>query len=480
MIERFHRWLTGRESLRSRITFVATFSFGIAFAMASVAMVRTVRSSLESSARQTAQDALRDIVDQLQRNGRADKVAPTTADPVAFQIFTSDGDVLAGSTAPDSKLFRVTKRGVVTPEGDMLVEQQAVVVDATGQRYTVAAARPLADIRRSVDELARVLKLVIPLLVIFLGGLVWFLVGRALRPVEHLRAQLAGISGATLDRRVSVPDADAEVAQLAETMNAMLDRIEESSARQREFVSDASHELRSPTSTIRTELEVALHAPGATDWPDVAGRVLGETERLNDLVDDLLALARFDEGAARIEQDPVDLDDLVLDELDRTHRVPLRTDAVSAGRVVGDARRLAQVVRNLVDNAQRHAHSVVAAGVMPAGDRVLLTIDDDGPGIAAEDRERVFERFSRLDPGRSRLQGGTGLGLALVRRIVDAHGGSIVVGDSPLGGARFTVSLPAVADGPGTPADGPGTPPEAEPPTPPEAEPPQPSVSGAR
>jgi signal transduction histidine kinase len=278
---------------------------------------------------------------------------------------------------------------------------------------------------------------------------VWVLVGRALRPVEAIRVQVDAITGATMDRRVPVPNTDDEVARLARTMNGMLERLEQASARQRAFVSDASHELRSPVSTIRTELEVASTHSAQADWPDVAQRTLGETERLSRLVDDLLALARLDEAQGPGRRAPVDLDDLVLEESTRTHRVPVRTAGVTAGRVSGDERQLTQVVRNLVDNAQRHATSQVALSLRHEGDELVLIVDDDGPGIAPADRERVFDRFTRIDEARGRAAGGAGLGLAVVKRVVDHHGGTVTVADSDpasggLGGARFVVRLPAI------------------------------------
>jgi signal transduction histidine kinase len=246
-----------------------------------------------------------------------------------------------------------------------------------------------------------------------------------------------------------VPNTDDEVARLARTMNGMLDRLEAASARQRAFVSDASHELRSPVSTIRAELEVASSDPEQADWPEVAQRTLGETDRLSRLVDDLLALARLDEANGPARRAPVDLDDLVLEEAMRTHRVPLGTSGVSAGRVLGDERQLTQVVRNLVDNAQRHASTRVAVSLRREADELVLVVDDDGPGIPEADRERIFERFTRLDEARGRAAGGAGLGLAVVRRVVEQHGGTVSVehgspANGGLGGARFVVRLPAV------------------------------------
>ncbi|HEY7105866.1 MAG TPA: HAMP domain-containing sensor histidine kinase, partial [Acidimicrobiia bacterium] len=218
---------------------------------------------------------------------------------------------------------------------------------------------------------------------------------------------------------------------------------------QRQFVSDASHELRSPLTSMRANLEVALRNPDRVDWPGVAKRVLAEDERMEETVSDLLELARLDEaehGTPLDELPEVDLDELVHDETVRDHRVLINTVRVSAGRVHGRREQLARMVRNLVDNADRHASTQVAIELHNDGETgiVELVVDDDGPGIRAEDRERVFDRFTRLDDGRARDAGGLGIGLSMVKAIVEQHDGAIRIDDAPLGGARVSVTLPAV------------------------------------
>ena len=250
------------------------------------------------------------------------------------------------------------------------------------------------------------------------------------------------------------PGTNDEVGKLAMTMNAMLDRLERSSDRQRQFVSDASHELRSPVTVIHAQLEVALRRGDDVDWPAVAERVprRGRAARADD---HRAARAR----ARRREQRPddfdeVDLDEIVLEEACARHGVGVDVSRVSAGRVLGKAQQLARVVHNLLDNARRHAEpgvAVVARGARP-GRRAA--VDDDGPGIAPEDRERVFERFTRLDEGRARDAGGMGLGLALVKATVERHGGTVSIEEAPLGGARFVVRLPAAHDAPESDAPG--------------------------
>jgi signal transduction histidine kinase len=281
-----------------------------------------------------------------------------------------------------------------------------------------------------------------------MGLATWYFTGRALRPVEAIRLEAEEITGTTMHRRVPEPDTDDEVGRLARTMNAMLTRLETSSQKQRQFVSDASHELRTPLASIRANLEVALRNEQSADWPEVARRVLAEDERMEDTVAELLELARLDEseGPLPIETYPeVDLDEVVSDLVITPRRVPVDTTKVSAGRVHGREDQLSRAIRNLVDNAARHASTKVAVSLTTDDDNgwVVLLVDDDGTGIAPEDRTRVFERFTRLDEGRARDAGGLGLGLALVKGIVESHRGMVSIDDSPLGGARFVVMLPA-------------------------------------
>jgi signal transduction histidine kinase len=286
------------------------------------------------------------------------------------------------------------------------------------------------------------------------------IVGRALRPVEAIRAEVEAISESTMHRRVPEPGSGDEVDRLARTMNAMLDRLETSSVRQRRFVSDASHELRSPIAAMRTQLEVALQPAGAgfADWPQVATSVLAEEARLEDLVTDLLLLASIDEQSLRADEATpvVALRAVAGAQADRSRRVPVE---LSEGEPVAVAVRrdlMERVIANVVDNAARHARSGVRVIVSQRDHRARLVVDDDGPGIPQEDRTRVFERFARLDDARARDGGGAGLGLALVKAIVERHGGRVSIDDSPLGGARVIVELPASDE---APTEGPPVPP---------------------
>ena len=339
----------------------------------------------------------------------------------------------------------------------------------------LVATAPSSAIGSSVDTLRTTLWWAIPILIALVGVIAWGVTGRALRPVETIRAEVTAITHASLDRRVSEPRARDEVGRLARTMNEMLDRLQDASDRQRQFVSDASHELRSPVAAMRATGEVALAHPTTADWPIVVRRMLSEDDRMEQIVGDLLELARGEQ--TDLPDTTVDLDDIALDEVARARRsgIAIQSGTVSAGRVRGSREQLTRVVRNLLDNATRHADTTVRIslgttdGSAPAdedgpvpddargataaseeseartGATVVLVVEDDGPGIPVDDRERVFERFTRLDEGRARDQGGLGLGLAMVRTIAERHGGHAVITDATdpvLTGARVVVTLP--------------------------------------
>jgi signal transduction histidine kinase len=440
------------RSVRARTTWVAAGAFGVAFVIAAFTLVRVVDVRVHDQARRTTHAALQIAVQQIEARRSPEQIEQALQEPVFVQIYDRNGTRL--DKFPMRSIAKFDKQGHIVsytyPTGGeyfVLPQVVPIVNTDTGESRLgwLVVASSLESANRGVATLRTILWFTTPGLIALVALIVWLLVGRALRPVDEIRNEVESISSRTIDRRVPVPDTGDEVARLATTMNAMLDRLEAAQRRQREFVSDASHELRSPVSSMRTELEVALAHPEAADWPGMAQRVLGEHDRLERLVGDLLQLARLDEGRAlRLEE--IDIDDIVLAEAAHARRLPVRTAAVSAGRVLGEHRALEQVVRNLLDNAVRHGEAEVAVGVHADSNEIVITIDDDGPGVASEDRDRIFERFARVDAGRARDDGGTGLGLALVRRVVEAHGGTVGYATSPLGGARFEVRLPAASE----------------------------------
>jgi signal transduction histidine kinase len=427
-------------SVRLRITLAAAGLVAVGLTAASFALVRSVHNNLEGEIRRTNQAQLALVAQQLAQ-GRDPSQLNLPLDPGA------GGPPLIELRGPDGRREDLnyprripTAQPAPLPAGQAIRAQQTIATQR-GQ-ITLIAQRSLGEVNRTVDSVTASLFLGVPALVAAIAALAWYLAGRALRPVESIRAEAAAITATTMHRRVPEPETSDEVGRLARTMNAMLDRLEASSTRQRQFISDASHELRSPVAAIRAQLEVALRRGGQADWPQVARRILDEDARLEVAVGELLELARVEEGAD-VEAVDVDLDDLVLEEATRVRPVAIDTSQVSAGRVAGDARQLARLVRNLLDNACAHARSRVAVDVTARAGEVRLVVDDDGAGVPPEERERVFERFTRLDEGRGRDGGGAGLGLAMVRAIAERHGGTVAVGDAPIGGARFVVRLPA-------------------------------------
>jgi signal transduction histidine kinase len=223
----------------------------------------------------------------------------------------------------------------------------------------------------------------------------------------------------------------------------MLDRLEASTDRQQRFVADASHELRSPVANIKAAVEVALHHPEKADWPAVARDVLAQDDRMADLVNELLLLARFDEGTAMPQRTPVDIAAIVTGQADRSgpNGPAIAVTAVQPATVLADRGHVERIIGNLVDNAARHATTRVELSVTRTGDWVEVRVRDDGPGVPEADRERIFERFVRLEEDRARASGGFGLGLAIVKELVGLYGGTINVGDARPG-AVFVVQFP--------------------------------------
>jgi signal transduction histidine kinase len=299
----------------------------------------------------------------------------------------------------------------------------------------------------SVGVLVASLAVAVPVVLALLAALVWWLSGRVLRPVELMRAEVAGIRGGDLHRRLPVSDAHDEISRLARTLNEMLARVEEATVHQRRFVADASHELRGPLTRLRSELEVAMAHPDLAEAPETLASLHAEVTGLQELVEDLLFLARFETGAYAPAPVPVDLEDLVFAEARRLRadaRVKVDIGAVRAVRVAGDPRQLARMIRNLTENAERHAGHTVTFELGEHDGECRLVVGDDGPGIPPGKHRSVFERFVRLDEARSRDAGGAGLGLAIVHDIVVRHGGTIRIDDAEGGGARFVITLPTI------------------------------------
>ena len=282
-----------------------------------------------------------------------------------------------------------------------------------------------------------------PFLLVLACGTVWLVVGRALRPVEQIRGAVTAITSADLSLRVPEPGTEDEIGRLASTMNDMLARLEDSAVRQRRFVADASHELRSPLTAIRTGLEVGLSHPDRAPWPEIAGRAVRQSQRLEQLIAELLVLAKADAHPLAARRQPVDLAALLADLAAATPAPGISIDlSVPPGTATtGNPEDLSRMFRNLLDNAILYArHRVlVTAAARPEG--IVVEIADDGPGIPEEERERVFGRFVRLDASREQASSSAGLGLAIAREIATAHGATIVLTEAPGGGTRAVVTV---------------------------------------
>jgi signal transduction histidine kinase len=334
-------------------------------------------------------------------------------------------------------------------EGPYLAALTAV--DTSRGRFTVIVAVSLASIDAAASALVPLLMVGIPVLVLLVGSTTWFLAGRTLRPVRAMSEEAERITVTDLGRRIPLPGTRDEIRGLGETLNRMLSRLDTSVTLQRRFVGDASHELKSPVAALLTMAEVASRHPERIDLASFALHLETEVRRLGLLVDDLLTLARSDEGAFDLEPGVFDLAALVAEETAHLESSAAKPDlsGVERADVEADRRRITQVVRNLVDNAARHTRTGIWIETRCVHDQVELVVADDGPGIPPADRQRAFERFVRLDDGRGRVEGGTGLGLAVVQAIVQAHGGSVEFTDHDRHpGAVIRVRLPAVFRGP--------------------------------
>ncbi len=432
------RRLPDRGSVRVRTTLAATAVVALALVIGTWVLLLTLEGALTRSQDDSARTRAHDVASLVAAGTLPASLTPTNDDSF-IQVVDDSGQVLSATSNFRGRTSAFSFR----PAGD-----EPVVRTVTGVRddqdledyrvwalragsgdtgATVYVATSLEAVSDTVATLRGLLVVGVPLMTLLLAAVTWTVVGRALRPVESIRAEVADISDSALSRRVPEPPGGDEIAQLARTMNAMLDRLEAASRRQRAFASDASHELQSPLTRLRTQLEVAVAHPAPTDWDALARDLLADSAEMERLVRDLLFLAREDEGPTQPTADElVDLDDVVLEEAARIRvgsRVPIGTGGVSAAPVRGSREQLVRLVRNLLENAERHAHTQVEVGVCTGDEAVELVVSDDGPGVPAAERDRIFHRFVRLDDDRSRGDGGgSGLGLSIVATIASGTG----------------------------------------------------------
>ncbi len=446
-----------RLSLRARLLLIGVVGVATALAVGGAALygVLSVLSYryLDDAAAATAAD----VVALVEAHRLPDPI-PATGNQIV-QVVDARGRVVSASVNGDrlttlllpGEIRSATESGspVEVPGSRMGLSSPLRVTVAAAGSSTVLVAQQPADVVHSRHLLGLTLLGLYPVLLAVLALIAWRVVGAALRPVESLRASAERISGAGREERLPVPKSRDEIRALAVTLNSMLDRLADSRARQRAFVDDAAHELRSPLSSMLAQLDVAERLG---DDELVTADLRAEVVRMAALVEDLLTLARMDAGGAVPgDADTVDLRDLVAEVAGRYVGRAVPVVACVDGPVPALVRydELRRALTNLVDNALRFARSVVEVTASDEGDEVVLDVSDDGPGIPPSERERVFERFARLDDARARDAGGTGLGLAIVKELVARNGGTVRVRESALGGAGFQLVLPRAVRGAG-------------------------------
>jgi signal transduction histidine kinase len=441
------------SSVRFRTTAVATLVVAVALVVGAAAIVVLQRQSLLDGVERSARARAVDVAALARSGSLPATVTAVKEGDVFVQVVDPSGRVVSASENLAGEPAVTTRRPptngsaaftiTVAPlDGEFRVVTQRAQVGSSV--VFVYSGETLTGIDDATHELVIALAAGLPALLAIVAIVTWLVVGRALRPVERIRAEVEAISDREPRRRVPEPSTRDEIARLARTMNAMLARLETASVRQRRFVSDAAHELQSPLTTLRTRLEVELDQPPVMAWPTTGRDALDEVIAMQRLVDDLLELARLDASTALDCHESVDLDDIALREAERLRTrglVTVDTHGVSAGQVVGDPNQLRRALRNLLDNAERYGSSTVAVRLHETDDAVELTVTDDGPGVPDDERERVFEPFTRLDRHRTRASGGTGLGLAISRDIVRAHGGDITIADATPG-TEITIRIP--------------------------------------
>ncbi|MCP2336803.1 sensor histidine kinase [Actinomadura rupiterrae] len=448
----WHRVLRD-PSIRTGVTVRAVvFALLLVIPLYLVAMLLVTAEARHSLERRVARRAR--VVAELAREGRLPAHVPTSENSLA-QVVDASGSVVAAS---DSMWGRPPVR-FPAPEG-LDTRRDGISCHATapyGRCFQVVALRVHDGHRNLVvyglertrpwlpePGVALLSALVFPLVALVVGAGAWRAAGRALRPVDAIRRDLDEITATDLERRVPEPSRKDEIHALARSINQTLDRLEKAVARQRAFISDLSHELRSPLTGLRTELELARSDPQGTDLGESTEAMLHNADRLEQVLNDLLALARL-ESDQGLRREVLDLHEIADQEvLRRPRRTKVTVTGDSPVLVRGGRLELARVLTNLIDNSDRHAASTVTVRVGEEGGQAVVEVVDDGGGIPPGDREDVFNRFTRLAESRHKDAGGTGLGLAISRDIVEAHGGSLVITDRIDGthGARFVLTLP--------------------------------------
>ena len=439
--------------IRTKVLLISSTAIAVIMAVAGILMVMLLRNELMGAAEDLGEDTAQEVA-ELARDGPLPATLPRTGEEApAIQVVQS-GRVISRSSGdrtqgllpvpeqrPGTVRFHEKEVLPIRERGPFVVA--ALGIDTPTGAATIFVAVDVEEVDEVIAIARNVLALGFVALITVLSGVLWVVIGRTLAPVTAIRTRADSISGADLHRRVPEPAGHDEIADLARTINAMLARLEASAERQEAFVADAAHELRTPIASLRARIETALHGAEPADHSLLRDQLV-DTERMARLVDDLLLLSRSDSGTLGDDLLPVDLEEII-DDVVLTFgatTVPITAAKVDPVQVRGQAFLLELVVTNLLDNALRYARSTIEVTLRASDGQAVLTVDDDGPGIPAERRADVLERFVRNDESRDRDTGGAGLGLAIVSEVVRLHRGSVDVGESPAGGARLQVSIP--------------------------------------
>ncbi len=452
MADLARRAIRNLATVRGRATLTAIVVTAVVLTASAVIVLSVYRGQLISSLDQSLEQQATDRAQLLDAGSAPDSLTTVVQREALVWIGTPDGATVAqgGSLLPQlpplpDEVGRSQQLVLMVEElqrSERELEETSLRISSAATsdgRLLVVAGAETETIDEALAELIRLFALALVPLALVTAALAWVLTGRTLHPVEAIRSQAEAIGGATLDERVPVPDGKDEIHALAETMNLMLDRIESHDRSLRQFTADASHELKSPVANLRALVDTS-HLTGP-EWETLKGTLVGETDRLASLVENLLYLALDDAGHVSNTQHTVELDEVVFAEasvIATTHDMTVDLSGVQPATIRGSATEIAQMLRNLLDNAVRHGESRLEVGI-DSTSPLTLRVGDDGPGIDGSDRERVFERFTRLDDARARDAGGSGLGLAIVRRIASRHDATVEIGESDLGGAEVIV-----------------------------------------
>ena len=439
--------------VRTRMVVSACTIVALALALGGALLVYGQRSSLMDGLTTNAELRADDIAAALAKGTLPSELAVRREDEGFIQILDQSSEVVASSENIDGEpaLFAVVtpREGFArftatnVPVGENSFRVVARRVDSRVGTFTIYVGHSLESVDDSVRSLTALLLFGLPLLVLVMGFITWLTTTRALKPIETMRRDVESMTADKLDERVTVPAPNDEVRRLAVTMNDLIDRIEQAQRLQNQFVENASHELRSPLASLRAQLEVSRANASEAESGLTREHLLSETIRLQLLVDDLLDAAQISRSR-NFPKGIVDLDDVIFDVVQRTRvttRHTINLGNVSAGQVRADRRQMERLVTNLVDNAVRHCVSAVSLGLTEIDSHVVLTVADDGLGIPQADRQRIFDRFERIDDGRGRREGGFGLGLSIVASIARSHAATVAVADNNPG-AVFIVTFP--------------------------------------